>query len=78
MDKILKLYTINDDSANLLYDNESPVLFDSGAGICILDQFQIVPFPSESGQIEIYDFKYDAKRMGGAPTISATIMYERC
>lgn len=78
MDKILKLYTINNDSANLLYDNESPVLFDSGAGIRILDQFQITPFPSESGQIEIYDFKYDAKRMGGAPTISATIMYERC
>ena len=78
MENILKLYTISNDSANLLYDNESPVLFDNGAGIRLLDQLQAVPFPSESGQIEIYDFKYDAKRMGGAPTISATIMYERC
>ena len=78
MENILKLYTISNDSANLLYDYESPVLFDSGAGIRLLDQLQAVPFPSESGQIEIYDFKYDAKRMGGAPTISATIMYERC
>ena len=36
------------------------------------------PFPNEEKQIEIYDFTYDAKRMGGAPTISATVMYDTC
>lgn len=29
-------------------------------------------------QIEIGSFRYDAKRMGGAPTISFTLMYEDC
>lgn len=29
-------------------------------------------------QIEIGAFRYDAKRMGGAPTISCTLMYEEC
>ena len=29
-------------------------------------------------QIEIGAFRYDAKRMGGAPTISCTLMYEDC
>lgn len=29
-------------------------------------------------QIEIGDFRYDAKRMGGAPTITCTLMYEEC
>lgn len=29
-------------------------------------------------QIEIGYFRYDAKRMGGAPTITCTLMYEEC
>lgn len=36
------------------------------------------PFPSSEGQIEIGDFRYDAKRMGGAPTITANVMYPTC
>ena len=28
--------------------------------------------------LEIGEFTYDAKRMGGAPTIQCTIMYQRC
>lgn len=36
------------------------------------------PFPSLDGQIEISSFRYDAKRMGGAPTITATVMYPTC
>lgn len=35
-------------------------------------------FPNDENQIEIYDFTYDVKRMGGAPTISATVMYPTC
>lgn len=38
----------------------------------------VSPFPSEAAHIWIGDFQYSAKRMGGAPTITATVMYERC
>lgn len=36
------------------------------------------PFPNAEHQIEITSFNYDAKRMGGAPTISATVMFPTC
>lgn len=35
-------------------------------------------FPSVDGQIEVFGFKYDAKRMGGAPIITVTVMYGSC
>lgn len=36
------------------------------------------PFPNLDNQIEIGAFRYDAKRMGGAPTITASVMYPQC
>lgn len=36
------------------------------------------PFPNSENQIEIFDFTYDAKRMGGAPSISCSLMYKDC
>lgn len=36
------------------------------------------PFPSAESQIEIGSFRYDAKRMGGAPTIAASVYYPSC
>lgn len=36
------------------------------------------PFPSSEGQVEILSFTYNASRMGGAPTITATVMYGLC
>lgn len=37
------------------------------------------PFPSGGdGQLKVRSFKYDAKRMGGAPTITFTAMYPSC
>lgn len=36
------------------------------------------PFPNEDIQIEIFDYTYNAKRMGGAPNISATVHYVEC
>lgn len=36
------------------------------------------PFPSMESQIEIGAFRYDAKRMGGAPTITASVNYPSC
>lgn len=37
-----------------------------------------IDFLVNGDKIELYDFTYDAKRMGGAPTITATVMYEHC
>ena len=36
------------------------------------------PFPSLEKQAIITSFQYNSKRMGGAPTISATLMHEQC
>lgn len=36
------------------------------------------PFPNESEQIIIGSFQYDANRMGGAPTITATVKHRLC
>lgn len=35
-------------------------------------------FPSDENQIEILGFNYDAKRMGGAPIITGTVMFGSC
>lgn len=35
-------------------------------------------FPSVDDHIEIFGFNYDAKRMGGAPIITATVMHSSC
>ena len=37
-----------------------------------------VPFPNEDSQVEIFDYTYTAKRMGGAPSITATVMHVSC
>lgn len=36
------------------------------------------PFPNTDNPIEIGAFRYDAKRMGGAPTITASVNYPSC
>lgn len=36
------------------------------------------PFPDADNPIEIGAFRYDAKRMGGAPTITASVDYPSC
>ena len=33
----------------------------------------VSPFPSEAEQIVLYDFAFDAQRMGSAPEITSTI-----
>lgn len=43
-----------------------------------VDGISDAPFPSVENQVAVYDFSYDAKRMGGTPVISATFMYGRC
>lgn len=36
------------------------------------------PFPSKEQQATLFEFKYDAKRMGNAPTITGTLMHPLC
>lgn len=43
-----------------------------------VDGVNDTPFPNADAQIEIFSFNYDAKRMGGAPTISTSVMYKDC
>ena len=43
-----------------------------------VDGVNDTPFPNADAQIEIFSFNYNAKRMGGAPTISTSVMYKDC
>lgn len=42
------------------------------------DTVESTPFPNELEQVVITDFQYDANRMGGSPSISATVMHRLC
>lgn len=43
-----------------------------------IDGVNDTPFPSAEDHAILTSFQYDSKRMGGAPTISATLMHEKC
>ena len=43
-----------------------------------IDGVNDTPFPNAESQIELAVFKYDAKRMGGAPLISCTVTHPTC
>lgn len=43
-----------------------------------VDGVNDTPFPNAGAQIEIFSFNYNAKRMGGAPTISTSVMCKDC
>ena len=43
-----------------------------------VDGVNDAPFPNDKEQVVISSFRYDAKRMGGAPTISCSFMHHLC
>lgn len=43
-----------------------------------IDGVNDAPFPNDKEQVVISSFRYDAKRMGGAPTISCSFMHHLC
>lgn len=43
-----------------------------------VDGVNDTPFPNKDLQVIINEFSYDEKRMGGTPTITATIMHDLC
>jgi hypothetical protein len=43
-----------------------------------LSEYTDIYFPGDNEQAEIFDFTYNASRMGNAPTISATLYNKRC
>ena len=43
-----------------------------------IDGVNDTPFPNEDEQVVLSSYRYDVKRMGGAPTISCTVMHPLC
>lgn len=78
MEKFLTLYIYANVPAQFLFDDGKGVTWDNGGKILTYEQFVAMPFPSEVDPIIINDFQFTAKRMGGAPTITANFTYHEC
>lgn len=78
MDKFLTLYIYANVPAQFLFDDGKGVAWDNGGKILTYEQSVAMPFPSEVDPIIINDFQFTAKRMGGAPTITANFTYHEC
>lgn len=78
MERFLTLYIDTNVPAQFLFDDGKGVAWDNGGKTITYDQYTAVPFPSVVNQIVIHDFQFTAKRMGGAPTITANFTYHEC
>ena len=78
METSLKLYIDSNNSTKWLWDNGSILNWDNGSKAIIFDQYEASAFPNVNDPITITDFTFSAKRMGAAPTISASFYYHRC
>lgn len=78
MERFLTLYIDTNAPAQFLFDDGRGVAWDNGGKTITYDQYTAVPFPSVVNQIVIHDFQFTAKRMGGAPTITANFTYHEC
>lgn len=78
MEKFLTLYIYANVPAQFLFDDGKGVAWDNGGKILTYEQSVAMPFPSEVDPIIINDFQFTAKRMGGAPTITASFTYHEC
>ena len=78
METSLKLYIDSGNSTKWLWDNGSILNWDNGSKAIIFDQYKASAFPNVNDPITITDFTFSAKRMGAAPTISASFYYHRC
>ena len=78
MEKFLTLYIYTNVPAQFLFDDGKGVTWDNGGKILTYEQSVAMPFPSDVDPIIINDFQFTAKRMGGAPTITASFTYHEC
>ena len=78
MEKFLTLYIYANVPAQFLFDDGKGVAWDNGGKTLTYGQSGAMPFPSEVDPIIINDFQFTAKRMGGAPTITASFTYHEC
>lgn len=78
MEKFLTLYIYANVPAQFLFDDGKGVAWDNAGKILTYEQSVAMPFPSEVDPIIINDFQFTAKRMGGAPTITASFTYHEC
>ena len=78
METSLTLYIDTNTQSNQLFDDGSKAVWDNGASIVLRDSVEAVPFPSLNNPVVIHDFQFTAKRMGAAPTITASFYYPTC
>ena len=78
METSLTLYIDINTQSNQLFDDGSKAVWDNGASIVLRDSVEAVPFPSLNNPVVIHDFQFTAKRMGAAPTITASFYYPTC
>lgn len=78
METSLTLYIDTNTQSNQLFDDGSKAVWDNGACIVLRDSVEAVPFPSLNNPVVIHDFQFTAKRMGAAPTITASFYYPTC
>ena len=74
----MTLYIDTNTQSNQLFDDGSKAVWDNGASIVLRDSVEAVPFPSLNNPVVIHDFQFTAKRMGAAPTITASFYYPTC
>lgn len=78
METSLKLYIDSNNSTKWLWDNGSILNWDNGSKAIIFDQYEASAFPDVNDPVIITDFTFTAKRMGAAPTITASFYYSKC
>lgn len=78
METSLTLYIDTNTQSNQLFDDGSRAVWDNGANMVARDSIEATPFPNLNDPVVIHDFQFTAKRMGAAPTITASFYYPTC
>lgn len=78
METSLQLYVDENIATRWLFDDGSILNWDNGSKAIILNQYEASAFPNVNDPVVITDFTFTAKRMGAAPTITASFYYHRC
>lgn len=78
METAIRLYIDENNSTKWLWDDGYIINWDNGAKAIIFDQYEASAFPNVNEPIVITDFTFTAKRMGAAPTITASFYHSKC
>lgn len=78
METSLQLYIDENIATRWIFDDGSILNWDNGSKAIILDQYEASAFPNVNDPVVITDFTFTAKRMGAAPTITASFYHSKC